>query len=204
MSQTVPTLLQITASLKGDASHSTHLTQEFVAQWASRHPGAQVIHRDLVSQPLPHLDGVRFGAFITPAEQRTPEQQAIVAESDTLIAEIRSADVIVIGVPLYNFGMPSQLKAYFDHIARAGVTFRYTANGPEGLIGGRKVYIMAARGGLYAGTDRDAQTAYLKTFLGFLGLTDLEFVYAEGLAMGENQAEAALAQASADIQRLAA
>ena len=122
--------------------------------------------------------------------------------SDTLIDEIKRADVIVLGLPMYNFGVPSQLKAYFDHIARVGHTFRYTAQGPVGLLGDKKVYVFAARGGLYAGSALDTQTQYVRDFLRFLGLSDVEFVYAEGLAIGEEQRESSLNGARAQIERL--
>jgi Acyl carrier protein phosphodiesterase len=112
--------------------------------------------------------------------------------------------VIVIGVPMYNFGIPSTLKAYFDHIARAGITFRYTANGPEGLLKGKRAVILAARGGIYSGTPRDTQTAYLRDFLAFVGITEVEFIYAEGLAMGGEQAERAELTAQKCIHTLAA
>ena len=126
------------------------------------------------------------------------------AYSDTLIDELKQADVIVFGLPMYNFGVPSQLKAYFDHIARAGVTFKYTDKGPVGLLTGKKVYVFAARGGLYAGTPLDTQTSYVRDFLRFLGMTDVEFVYAEGLAISAQSKQAGLAKAVAEIARLAA
>jgi len=128
----------------------------------------------------------------------------MVAYSDTLIDELKQADVIVIGLPMYNFGVPSQLKAYFDHIARAGVTFKYTEKGPVGLLTGKKVYVFAARGGLYAGTPLDTQTSYVRDFLRFLGMTDVEFVYAEGLAISPQSKETGLAKAVAEIGRLTA
>jgi len=143
-------------------------------------------------------------AFFAQPETRTPEQQAYVAESDALIEEIKQARIIVIGLPMYNFGIPSTLKAYFDQIARAGVTFRYTENGPEGLLTGKKVYVFAARGGIYAGTPLDSQTNYVRDFLGFLGMDNTEFVYAEGLNMGETAKEAALAGAKLRLTALAA
>ena len=124
--------------------------------------------------------------------------------SDALIEELRNADTVVLGLPMYNFGIPSQLKAYFDHIARAGVTFRYTENGPVGLLTGKKVYVIATRGGKYAGTPRDSQTAYVRDFLAFIGITDVEFVYAEGLNMGADSKDAALANADTVIRHLAA
>jgi FMN-dependent NADH-azoreductase len=156
------------------------------------------------AEPVPHLDAQRFGAFITQPEARNAEQAAVVAYSDALIAELKQADVIVIGLPMYNFGVPSQLKAYFDHIARAGVTFRYTENGPVGMLTGKKAYVFAARGGIYAGTPMDTQTNYVRDFLRFIGLADIEFVYAEGLAISPQSKEAGLANAAAAIERLAA
>ena len=162
-----------------------------------------MVVRDLAHDPLPHLDAQRVLAFLAQPGARTPEQQAYVAESDALIEEIQQAQVIVIGLPMYNFGIPSTLKAYFDQIARAGVTFRYTANGPEGLLTGKKAYIFAARGGMYAGTPLDSQTRYVRDFLGFLGITDVVFVYAEGLNMGEPTKETALVQARQRLAELA-
>ncbi|EXI77048.1 MAG: FMN-dependent NADH-azoreductase [Candidatus Accumulibacter appositus] len=198
------TLLQLNTSLFAGGGQSSQLAEQFVAAWRTRNPAARVIVRDLASEPLPHLDAERFLAFSAKAEERTPRQQALVAESDALIGEIRQAEIIVLGVPMYNFGIPSTLKAYFDHIARAGVAFRYTANGPEGLLGGRKAYVFAARGGVYAGTPRDSQTTYIKDFLAFIGISDVEFVYAEGLNMGEPKKQAALAGARQRLQQLAA
>jgi len=128
----------------------------------------------------------------------------VVAYSDALIGELKQADVIVLGLPMYNFGVPSQLKAYFDHIARAGETFRYTANGPVGLLQGKRAYIFAARGGLYAGTALDTQTNYVRDFLRFVGIEDIEFVYAEGLAISPQSKASGLAAAATAIERLAA
>ena len=156
------------------------------------------------AEPVPHLNGERFGAFIAKPEERTDAQHAVVAYSDALIEELKRADVVVIGLPMYNFGVPSQLKAYFDHIARAGVTFKYTATGPVGLLTGKKVYVFAARGGLYAGYALDTQTGYVRDFLGFLGMKDVRFVYAEGLAVSPESREAGLAKAAAEIAALAA
>ncbi|MGJ0486428.1 MAG: FMN-dependent NADH-azoreductase [Methylomicrobium sp.] len=197
-------LLQINSSIFSSADQSSQLADRFVATWYANHPDAQVIVRDLAQNPLPHLDGQRVTAFFVQPETRTPEQQAWVAESDALIEEIKQADVIVIGLPMYNFGIPSTLKAYFDQIARAGVTFRYTENGPEGLLAGKKAYVFATRGGRYAGTPLDSQTGYVQDFLGFLGIADVEFVYAEGLNMGEASKDAALTKARQQLAGLAA
>lgn len=157
--------------------------------------------RDLVAEPIPHLTLDRFQAFTTPAEQRSPEQQDIVEYSDKLIEEISSADVLVFGVPMYNFNIPSTLHTYFDHIARAGVTFRYTPNGPEGLLKDKKTIIFIARGGYYG--NEHSQSAFLRQLLGFVGITNIEFIYTEGLATGDDAKEKALAAANARIAQLA-
>ena len=198
------TLLKINASLFSGHGQSSQLADSFATAWQASHPGSRIVVRDLADNPVPHLDGPRFMSFLAKPEERSAEQQAVVDFSDTLIDELRRAEVIVIGLPMYNFGVPSTLKAYFDHIARAGVTFRYTANGPEGLLTGKQAYILAARGGRYAGTPQDSQTAYVRDFLAFIGITDVEFVYAEGLNMGEESKAAALADAHKAVAELAA
>ena len=138
-------------------------------------------------------------ALFTPDAQRTPAQAARVALDDALIAELQAHDILVLGVPMYNFGVPSQLKNWIDAVARNGVTFRYTEQGPEGLLKGKTVYVAFARGGRYRDTPADSQTPYLKTVLGFLGLTDVHFVYAEGLNMGAESAARGFAAAQADL-----
>jgi FMN-dependent NADH-azoreductase len=132
------------------------------------------------------------------------EQQRHVAESDALIDELREASVLVLGLPMYNFGVPSTLKSYFDHLARAGVTFRYTAEGPVGLLTGKRAYVFATRGGQHAGTERDVQAAFVRQFLGFIGIRDVEFIYVEGLALGDEQRARAVAAAAERIGQLAA
>jgi FMN-dependent NADH-azoreductase len=189
------TILQINSAARSQGANSTLLVNELTEKLQQSNPGARVVVRNLQAEPLPHLDDAVLGAFFTPADQRTAEQAAIAARSDALIAELQAADIVVIGAPMYNFGVSSQLKTYFDFIARAGVTFQYTANGPEGLVKGKKVYVVSARGGKYLGTPGDSQTPYLRTFLGFLGMTDVNFIYAEGLNMGADAAQAALAAA---------
>lgn len=199
------TLLQIKASISHDKGLSSQLANNFVAAYRKSHPHAKVLAREVAStDPVPHLNGERFGALIAKPEERSDAQHAVVAYSDALIDELKRADIIVIGLPMYNFGVPSQLKAYFDHIARAGVTFKYTATGPVGLLTGKKVYVFAARGGLYAGTTLDTQTGYVRDFLAFLGMQDVHFVYAEGLAVSPESREAGLAKAAAEIAALAA
>jgi FMN-dependent NADH-azoreductase len=198
------TLLQIKASIS-DQGLSSQLANDFVAAYRANHPGARVLVREVASaEPVPHLTGERFGAFIAKPEERTDAQHAVVAFSDALIDELKRADIVVIGLPMYNFGVPSQLKAYFDHIARAGATFKYTATGPVGLLTGKKVYVFATRGGLYAGSPLDTQTGYVRDFLGFLGMKDVQFVYAEGLAVSPESRQAGLAKAAAEIASLAA
>ena len=196
------TLLQINSSIFSAGGQSTRLADEFVAAWRTSHPGSDVIVRDLANNAVPHLDAERFGAFIAKPDERSATQQAVIDFSDALIDELERADVIVLGLPMYNFGVPSMLKAYFDHIARAGVTFRYTDKGPVGLLDGKKVYVFATRGGLYAGTPRDTQTGYVLEFLHFIGITDVEFVYAEGLNLGAERKAAALSQAQQTIDDL--
>jgi len=199
------TLLQINASINNGNGESSRLAKQFVAAFHRRHPNATIVARDVAAaEPVPHLTAERFGAFITKPENRSAAQQAVVAYSDTLINELKQADVIVLGLPMYNFGVPSQLKAYFDHIARIGETFEYTEKGPVGKLTGKKVYVFAARGGVYEGTPMDTQTSYVRDFLRFLGMSDVEFIYAEGLNMGPQSKQTALAKAEAEIARLAA
>jgi FMN-dependent NADH-azoreductase len=200
----MPNLLQINASLFAAQGQSSKLSDAMVESWRNAHPDGSVTVLDLSRNPVPHLSAERFEAFLTPAQTRSEVQAEIVAYSDALIEQLRNADVVVLGLPMYNFGVPSTLKAYFDHIARAGETFRYTANGPQGLLRGKKVYIFAARGGNYSGTPLDTQTAFVKDFFKFLGLDEVEFVYAEGLARDAAQRDAALADALAQIEKLAA
>jgi len=197
------TILQLNTSLSGAAGQSSQLAGAFAASLA-RAAGARVTVRDLAMQPVPHLTFERFQAFGTPVAERTVEQQRYVAESDVLIDELRRADTIVLGLPMYNFGVPSTFRAWFDHVARAGVTFRYTPEGPAGLLGGRRAFVFATRGGRYAGTSLDLQSAYVRQVLGFVGIRDVEFTYAEGLALGAEHREQALQAATARIRELAA
>lgn len=200
----MPTLLQINASIFSTGGQSSRLAEQFVAGWQRKHPDNHVIVRDLASDPVPHLSAERFQAFLQKPDARTPAEQAVVNYSDALIEELKQADTIVLGLPLYNFGVPSWLKAYFDHIARAGITFRYTENGPVGLLTGKKAYVLATRGGLYAGTPLDTQTQYVRNFLRFLGIAEVEFVYAEGLAISEQAKQAAVSRARSAVDRLVA
>ena len=192
------TILQLNSSILGADSRSTQLAERLVAGLAG--DGASVVVRDLARHPVPHLDAERFGAFLS--KNPSDKEKETLALSNALIDELRRADVVVLGLPMYNFGVPSQLKAYFDHIARAGVTFRYTEKGPVGLLTGKKAYVAATRGGLYAGTKLDTQTGYVRDFLAFLGIADVEFVYAEGLAISEASRAASIEKARAAIDHL--
>ena len=198
------TLLQIKSSLFGDNGNSSQLAEQFVQSWLRNNPDGKRLVRDLAREPLPHLDAERVGALFSQPDTRTPEQQAILDQSDALIEELRQADAVVLAVPMYNFGVPSVLKSYFDHIARAGVTFRYTEQGPVGLLEDRPVYILAARGGNYEGTPMDSQVPFLTTFLNFIGLRDLHVVYAEGLNISDDSKRQSLARAAEHIERLSA
>lgn len=192
-------ILQINASARREGANSTRLANSVTARLQAANPGATLTLRDLAVTPHPMLDEAALGALFTPADKRNADQAGRVTLDDALIAEIQAHDTLVLGVPMYNFGVPVQLKSWIDAIARSGVTFRYTANGPEGLLTGKTVYVALARGGLYRDTAHDSQVPYLKSVLGFLGMTDVHFIYAEGLAMGPEAAEKAFAQAEADL-----
>ncbi len=197
-------ILQINASARSEGSNSTRVADAIVAKLKSAHPEAVLELRDLARNPHPMLDEEALGALFTAPAERSAAQAARVALDDAVIAQLQSADAIVLGVPMYNFGTPVQLKAWIDAIARVGVTFRYTESGPQGLVTGKKVYVALARGGQYRGTPADTQVPYLKSVLGFLGMTDIEFVYAEGLAMGQESATKGFDDARAQIEALAA
>jgi FMN-dependent NADH-azoreductase len=195
-------ILQINSSARGNDSESTRVAKQIVAKLVAANPAAQVTLRDVGAQPLPELDGAALGALFTPAENRNAEQAARVAKDDAIIAEAQAADAIVIGAPMYNFGIPAQLKSWFDALLRAGVTFRYTENGPEGLLKGKKVYIATARGGIYP-ADADPQVPHLRMLLNFVGLSDQDFIYSSGLAMGPDAAAKGQADADAAVAALA-
>ena len=195
-------ILHITASIRSDSdSVSRGLGQQLVDGLAAK-SGATVTTRDLVADPLPYVTADRFGANLTPPADRTPEQAELAAIADTLIAELQAADTIVIASPVYNFGPPATLKTWADMVARAGTTFRYTANGPEGLLTGKKAYLAIASGGTPVGSDMDFMTRWLTFFLGFLGITDVEMVAADGI-MGEG-GEAKIAAARETAADMAA
>ena len=193
-------ILQINSSVRAGQSQSTRLAQGIAERLQQSNPGTRLTVRDLGRSPHPELGEAALAALFTPAGQRTSEQAARVAQDDALIAELQAADVIVFGVPMYNFGVSAQLKNWIDAIARSGVTFRYTDKGPVGLVQGKKVYVALTRGGLYRNTPADTQVPYLRNVFAFLGMTDVQFIYAEGLAMGAEAEQEALASAQSQIE----
>lgn len=197
-------ILQINSSARADNSYSTRLANAMVERLQAEHDGASVTVRDLGHNPHPMLDEFALQALFTPAADRNAAQNARVAQDDQLIAEIQAADVVVLGVPMYNFSVPAQLKNWIDAISRAGVTFRYTAQGPEGLLTGKRAIVVQTRGGIHRNTPSDSLTPYLQTFLGFVGITDVRFVFAEGLSMGADAESSSLAQAYAQIEEAVA
>ncbi len=198
------TLLVIHSSPNLTQSHTRDLVARYAQAWLARHPEGKVIERDLAVNPPPHLDMTTIGAFYTPEADRNSDAQAAVALSDALVAELKAADEVVIGAPMHNFSVPSSLKAWIDHICRVGVTFRYTEQGPEGLLGDKKAVLINARGGNYSASSpahgMNHQDTYLQTVLGFVGITDLTVINAEGVAGGE----AGLVEARNRIAELAA
>jgi len=193
------TLLYIQSSIFNENGQSSQLAATFIDTLKAKQPELTVVIRDVVADNLPHIDASIAGAFFTPEADRNNEQQSIVERSDALISEIKAADYIVIGLPMYNFGIPSQLKAYFDQIARAGITFKYTDTGAVGLIDDKPVYLLTARGGIHKDSG-DYEVPYVKEYLGFLGLTSVETIYAEGLNMGDDVANKARAEATKEIK----
>ena len=178
-------MLVIESSARQEGSVSRQLTRRLVDAWQARHAADTVVWRDLAAQPVPHLDADLLQAWMQPADQlSTPQQQAL-QRSDRLIEELLAADVLVIAAPMYNFMIPSTLKAWFDHVLRAGVTFRYGANGPEGLLRGKRAVVLTARGGIYAGGPQDLQEPYLRQLLALIGIHQVDFVHAEGQSLGQ-------------------
>jgi FMN-dependent NADH-azoreductase len=201
-------LLFVSSSLFNGQSKSREIAGEFIAGWTRKNPGGRVVERALTPANIPHLSSETLAALGKTPDQRTRDEQAAVAFADTLIAEAEAADTIVIAAPMYNFTIPTTLKAWIDHLARAGRTFRYTAQGPEGLLKNKKVVVVVSRGGFYTGGSPAAamnhQEPYLRTVLGFLGLTDVSFIEVEGQAVGPDVAAKSLEAARAAAASLAA
>ena len=196
-------ILLVTSSILGEHGQSNALASH-LRQRVDERGELSLTHRDLAVESLPHLGLEELSSWQVAAAERSAEQQVLAQRSDELIDELNDHDVLVLAVPMYNFGIPSQLKAWFDRVMRAGVTFRYTEQGPVGLVKGKRAVILAARGGQYAGTELDTQTPHLKAMLGMIGIGDVSVIYAEGLAMGEGRRDAALKEARQAIDSLVA
>ena len=198
-------VLYINSSARNNSSLSRQLSGEFVAKLAAQ--GSTVVERDLAVQQVPHLTEEVIGAFFTPAEQRGAEAAFTVKLSDTLVDELLAADVLVLAAPMYNFSVPSTLKAWIDHVVRVGRTFQYTATGPVGLVAGKKAYVFTSSGGIYSegpAASYDYLSTYLRTALGFIGITDVSFIQTEGVSRGDEALANALAKTRASIAALAA
>ncbi|MBH3422244.1 MULTISPECIES: FMN-dependent NADH-azoreductase [Pseudomonas] len=193
-------LLHIDSSILGDNSASRQLSREVVKAWQAAEPGVAVTYRDLASEGINHFSGITLGALGTAAELRDAVQKHEADLSASTLAEFLAADAVVIAAPMYNFTIPTQLKAWIDRIAVAGQTFRYTEAGSEGLCGNKKVIVVSTAGGLHVGQPSSgAHEDYLKLLLGFLGITDVEFVRAHGLAYGDEVRSKALNDANTVI-----
>nr|WP_024307281.1 FMN-dependent NADH-azoreductase [Pseudomonas sp. P818] len=196
-------VLVIESSARQQGSVSRELTQQFIANWQVAHPADQIQVRDLALEPVPHLDATLLGGWMTPSEQQSEAEKAALARSNQLTDELLAADVLVLAAPMYNFAIPSTLKAWLDHVLRAGVTFKYTETGPQGLLTGKRAFVLTARGGIYAGSGLDHQEPYLRQALAFIGIHDVQFIHAEGLNMGAEFSEKGLAQAKAKLAEVA-
>ena len=193
-------ILHVTSSARGNASYSNRVAAQVIDEISARNPGATVVVRDLVREPLPHIDDDFVAATRSPAGPQTELQRAQRAQSDVLVDELVASDVVVIAAPMINFTIPSNLKAWIDYVARAGRTFSYSEKGPQGLVTGKQVILVVARGGTYAENNAlDFQVPYLKGVLGFLGMTDVEVIEVEGTAYGPEAAEKAVAAATAKL-----
>jgi FMN-dependent NADH-azoreductase len=194
-------ILHVTSSPRGSASYSNRVATEVLTELRARNPGATVTVRDLALEPLPHIGEDFVAATRSPNGPQTDAQRALLARSNELVDELLAADVIVIAAPMINFTIPTSLKAWIDYVARAVRTFRYSEKGPEGLVTGKQVILVAARGGVYSGAGNalDFQVPYLKGVLGFVGLTDIEVIEVEGTAYGPDAAEKAVAAATAKL-----
>lgn len=200
-------LLHVDSSILGPGSVSRHLSASIVTQQQALHPGIEIVRRDLATDPVDHLSGLHLAAAQGAVPEAEPLQRDLAA-GQAALDEFLDADVIVVGAPMYNFGIPSQLKAWIDRLAVAGKTFRYGANGAEGLAGGKTVIVASSRGGFYGADTQaaflDHQETYLRGVFGFFGITDISFIRAEGVAMGESARQQAIDSAEVEIRKLAA
>lgn len=196
-------VLVIESSARQQDSISRQLTRDFVNQWQTTHPADQITLRDLAVNPVPHLDANLLGGWMKPEEQRNGDELKALARSNELTDEVLAADVLVLAAPMYNFTIPSTLKAWLDHVLRAGITFKYTETGPQGLLTGKRAYILTARGGIHAGASSDHQEPYLRQVMAFIGIHDVTFIHAEGLNLGGDFHEKGLNQAKAQLAAVA-
>lgn len=196
-------VLIIESSARQQDSVSRQLTRDFIQQWQAAHPGDQINLRDVAANPLPHLDADLLGGWMKPAEQRSMPEQEAFERSNQLTDELLAADVLVMAAPMYNFTIPSTLKAWLDHVLRAGITFKYTPTGPQGLLQGKRAIVLTARGGIHAGAGSDHQETYLRQAMAFIGIHDVEFIHAEGLNMSGDFHEKGVNQAKARLAALA-
>jgi FMN-dependent NADH-azoreductase len=200
-------ILLITSSPRGDASHSTRVATDLAQKLLAADPSNTLVVRDLVANPLPHIDPDYATGIYTPAEARTPRQAEVVGVSDAVLDELFAADTVILATGFINFNISSTLKSWVDHIARSGKSFAYGEGGPKGLVNGKKVYIVLASGGIYsegAAVQMDHAVPYLRSVLGFLGMTDVEVIRVEGVGMGADAVMAALAKATAKVDAIAA
>ncbi|RWK40082.1 FMN-dependent NADH-azoreductase [Mesorhizobium sp.] len=198
-------ILLVTSSPRGAASHSTRIATELAEKLLAADPSARLVARDLVANPLPHIDPDYSAGIYTPAEARTQRQAEVVGVSDAVVDELFAADTIILATGFINFGISSTLKSWVDHVSRSGKTFAYGENGPKGLVTGKKVYIVLASGGIYsegAAVQMDHAIPYLRSVLAFIGMTDVEVIRIEGVGMGPDAVTAALAKASAKVDAL--
>jgi len=196
-------VLIIESSARQHDSFSRELTQQFISHRKTLHPADRLTVRDLAVNPVPHLDADLLGGWMKPEAQRNAAEQASLQRSNELTDELLAADVLVLAAPMYNFAIPSTLKAWLDHVLRAGLTFKYTDTGPQGLLTGKKAYVLTARGGIYAGSTADHQEPYLRQVLAFVGIHDVTFIHAEGRNLGGDYQEKGLNQAKARLSDVA-
>lgn len=198
----MPNVLIIESSARQQGSVSRQLTEQFIAQWQAAHPADQIQVRDLAVEQVPHLDANLLGGWMTPADQQSVAEQSALDLSNMLTDEVLAADVLVLAAPMYNFAIPSTLKAWLDHVLRAGVTFKYTETGPQGLLTGKRAFVLTSRGGIYAGGNMDHQEPYLRQVLAFIGIHDVSFIHAEGLNLGGEFMDKGLAAARAQLAQV--
>ncbi|AKH65333.1 MULTISPECIES: FMN-dependent NADH-azoreductase [Photorhabdus] len=197
-------VLVLKSSIMAQHSHTNQMADFFIEKWQANHADDSITIRDLAAQPIPVLDNELVHALRPKDDEMTARQKEVLALSDELIAELQDHDIIVMTAPMYNFHIPTQLKNYFDLIARAGVTFRYTENGPEGLIKSKRAIILTSHGGIHKDGPSDLLVPYLRLFLGFIGLTDVEFVFVEGVGLSPDAANQAQQTAREILEKMTA